>query len=137
MKDMLFICIKKNVWTNKWVQDPRNIFLQVNYYDPSVQYKKGWGSFQRKRRLTLCYNCRRSGHLAKECPSRIPSCICCKAMDYEVLDCPRMIAKVQNIRQENHEGGQETKTMEESQKESETVLLQMKEALNDHRDTNL
>jgi hypothetical protein len=33
----------KNVWTNKWMQDPRNIFLQVSYYDPSAQYKKGWG----------------------------------------------------------------------------------------------
>jgi hypothetical protein len=26
----------KNVWTNKQMQDPRNIFLQVSYYDPSV-----------------------------------------------------------------------------------------------------
>ena len=50
-----------------------------------------------------------------------------------------MIAKVEkmNMRQENHEKGQETKTMEESQKESETILLQMKETLNDHRDISL
>jgi hypothetical protein len=55
-------------------------------------------------------------------------------MDHEVLDCPRMIAKVErmNMRQEDHEKGQETKTMEEPQKESEKVLLQMKETLNDH-----
>jgi hypothetical protein len=26
----------KNVWTNKWMQDPRNKFLQVSYYDPSA-----------------------------------------------------------------------------------------------------
>jgi hypothetical protein len=26
----------KNVWTNKWMQDPRNNLLQVNSYDPSV-----------------------------------------------------------------------------------------------------
>jgi hypothetical protein len=32
---------RKNVWTNKWMQDPRNNCLQVSYYDPSVQYKKG------------------------------------------------------------------------------------------------
>ena len=25
-----------NVWTNKWIQYPRKIFLQVNYYDPST-----------------------------------------------------------------------------------------------------
>jgi hypothetical protein len=32
---------RKNVWTNKWMQDPRKNFLQVSYYDPSVQYRKG------------------------------------------------------------------------------------------------
>jgi hypothetical protein len=25
----------KNVWTNKWMHDPRNNFLQVSYHDPS------------------------------------------------------------------------------------------------------
>jgi hypothetical protein len=130
---------RKNVWTNKWMQDPRKNFLQVSYYDPSAQYRKGWGSFKKKRGLTLCYSCRRPGHLAKEFPGRRPSCLCCKAMDHEVLDCPRMIAKLDrmNMRQENLEEGHETETMEEPQTESETVLLQMKETLNDHRDINL
>ena len=27
---------KKNVWTNKWMQDPRDNFLKVRYYDPSA-----------------------------------------------------------------------------------------------------
>jgi hypothetical protein len=27
---------RKNVWTNKWMQDPRKHFLQVNYCDPSA-----------------------------------------------------------------------------------------------------
>jgi hypothetical protein len=130
---------RKNVWTNKWMQDPRKNFLQVSYHDPSAQYRKGWGSFKRKRGLTLCYNCRRPGHLAKDFPGRRSSCLCCKAMDHEVLDCPRMIAKLErmNMEQVDPEKGQETETMEEPQKESETVLLQMKETLNDHRDTNL
>jgi hypothetical protein len=39
---------RKNVWTNQWMQDPRKTFLQVSYYDPSAQYRKGWGSFKRK-----------------------------------------------------------------------------------------
>jgi hypothetical protein len=60
-------------------------------------------------------------------------------MDHEVLDFPRMNAKVErmNMRQENPEEDQETETMAEPQKESETILLQMKETLNDHRDINL
>jgi hypothetical protein len=85
---------RKNVWTNKWMQDPRNKCLQVSYHDPSVQYRKGWESFKRKRGLTLYYSCRKPRHLAKECPGRRPSCLCCKAMDHEVLDCPRMIANL-------------------------------------------
>jgi hypothetical protein len=37
-------------------------------------------------------------------------------MDHEFLDCPRMISKVEkmNMRQENHDKGQENETMEKS-----------------------
>jgi hypothetical protein len=65
----------KIVWTNKWMKDPRKNFLQVSSYDPSVQYKKGWGSLKLKRGLTLCYSCRRPRHLDKECPGKRPSCL--------------------------------------------------------------
>jgi hypothetical protein len=126
---------RKNFWTNKWMQDPRNKFLQVSYHDPSVKYRKGWGSFKIKRGLTLCYSCRRPRHLVKEYPGRRPSCLCCKATDHEVLDCPRMIANIDrmNMGQEDPKKGQDTKTMEEPQKKIEDVLLQMKETLDDHR----
>jgi hypothetical protein len=102
---------RKNFWTNKWMHDYRKSFLQVHYRDPSVQYRKGWGSFKRKRGLTLFYSCKRLRNLAKEFPGRSPICLCCKATGHEVLDFPRMIAKVEkmNMRQENHEEGQETK----------------------------
>jgi hypothetical protein len=68
-----------------------------------VKYKKRWESFKIKRGLTICYSCRKPRHLAKECPGRRPSCLCCKSMDHEVLDFPRMIAKLEgmNMRQEN------------------------------------
>jgi hypothetical protein len=32
---------RKNVWTNKWMQDPRKNCLQVSYYDPHALYRKG------------------------------------------------------------------------------------------------
>jgi hypothetical protein len=130
---------RKNFWTNQWMQDPRNKFLQASNYDPRKKYKKSWGSFKRKRGLTLCYSCRRPGHLAKECPGRNPSCLCCKAMDHEVLDFPRMIARLEkkNMEQENFEGDQETKIIEEPQIESEIMLLKMKETLDEHKDASL
>jgi hypothetical protein len=60
-------------------------------------------------------------------------------MDHEVLDCPRMIAKLEgmNMREENPKADPETKIMTNSQKESETILLQIKETVNDHRHFNL
>jgi hypothetical protein len=42
-----------------------------------------------------------------------------------------------NMRQENHEEGQEIRDIIEHQKESETILLYMKETLSDHRDISL
>jgi hypothetical protein len=74
---------------------------------------RGWNSFKRKRGLTLCYNCRRSGHLAKECPGIGTIWLCCKVVCHEVKDFCRMIAKVEkmNMRQENYKEGQETKDM--------------------------
>jgi hypothetical protein len=121
------------------MQYPRKNFFQVHHCDPSAQYRKGWGSFKRKRGLTLCYSCRKPGHLAKECPGRGHIFLCCKATRHEVLDCPRMIAKVEkmNMRQENPEEDQETKNMLKNQKESEVILLQLKETLNDHKDVSL
>ena len=34
---------RKNVWNKKWMQDPRNNFVQVHHCNPSAQYRKGWG----------------------------------------------------------------------------------------------
>ena len=60
-------------------------------------------------------------------------------MDHEVLDCPRMIANLErmNMEQVDPEKGQENETLAEPQKETKTILLHMKETLNDHQDTNL
>ena len=87
--------------------------MQVSYCDPNVQYRKGWGSFNRKRGLTLCYSCRRPGHLAKEFPGIFPIFLSCKATRHEVLDCPIIIDKVEkmNMRQETQEEGQEINNM--------------------------
>jgi hypothetical protein len=60
-------------------------------------------------------------------------------MDLEVLDFPRMIARIEgiNMRQENPKVDPKTKIMIESKEESEKILLQMKETLNDHRHVRL
>jgi hypothetical protein len=127
---------RKNVWTDKWMQDPRNNLLQVNPYNHSVQYGRSWGSFRRKRGLNVCYSCRRPGHLAEKFPRRRPSCLCCKAIDHEVLDCPRMIAKFEGMNL-NQENPKEDPKKLEPPKELEKLLLQMRETLNDHRHVRL
>jgi hypothetical protein len=77
--------------------------------------------------------------MAKECPGRKPSFLYCKALDHEVLDFPRMIAKVErmNMNQENPKVDLATEIMIEPHKESEKVLLQMQGTLNDHRYVSL
>ena len=57
-------------------------------------------------------------------------------MDHEVLDFPRMIARLEKLNIEK-EGDPETQIIEEPQKKSEKVLMKMKETLNDHRDLRL
>jgi hypothetical protein len=60
-------------------------------------------------------------------------------MDHEVLDFPRMIAKLEGMkmRQENPKVDQKTMIMTKSQEESEKVMLQIRETLNDHRHVRL
>jgi hypothetical protein len=60
-------------------------------------------------------------------------------MDHEVLDCPRMVDRLEkmNMEQANSKGDQETKIVEEPQKESEIMLLKIKETLDDHKDVSL
>jgi hypothetical protein len=57
-------------------------------------------------------------------------------MDHEVLDCPRMIAKLEEMNL-NKENPKEDPKMAKSQEESEKVLLQINETLNDHRHVRL
>ena len=31
---------RKNVWANKWMQDPRKNFSQASYHDPGARYRR-------------------------------------------------------------------------------------------------
>jgi hypothetical protein len=90
---------RKNFWTNKWMQEPRQNFcrLQVQHYYSSAQHRRSWETYKRKRGLALCYNCRRPRQIAKEFPGTGPICLCCNIVGHEVDDCPRMIAKVERM----------------------------------------
>ncbi len=86
---------RNNFWTDKWMQEPRNIFLQEQLWNPrqSNQYEKNWGiRMVRKRGLNLCYDCRRPGHIAKEFHEVGPIFLCCKLFGYQVEDCLRIIS---------------------------------------------
>jgi hypothetical protein len=77
---------RKNFWSNKWMQEHRIFFcrLQVQHYDPSVQYMRGWGKYKRKRGLTLFYNCITLEHVAKEFHGIVPIYLCCNIVGHEV-----------------------------------------------------
>jgi hypothetical protein len=84
------------------------------------------------------------GHIDKECPGVGPICLCFKVVGHEVEDCPRIIDKVEgrDIRQENFEKSQETKSMLEAHKEKrseevQTMLLQLKKMMDVHKDVSL
>jgi hypothetical protein len=64
-----------------------------------------------------------SRHLAKEFPGGRPSFLCCKDLDHEVLDFPRMIAKLErmNLNQENPKADPEP--TDKPQKELEKAFL--------------
>jgi hypothetical protein len=122
------------------MQEPRKNFcrLQVQHCDPSAQYMRGWGAFKRKRGLTLCYNYIRPRHIAKEFHGIGPICLCCKIVGHEVEDCPRMIAKVEqmNMSQENMKHVR-ISVKEKGSEEVQTTLVQLKEAMNDKKDVSL
>jgi hypothetical protein len=66
-----------------------------------------------------------------------PICICCKIVGHEVEDFPRMISKVEQMNM-----SQENKSILEDQKEKgsdkvQTTLVQLKEAMNDHKYVSL
>jgi hypothetical protein len=60
-------------------------------------------------------------------------------MDHEVLDFPRMIAKLEilTLNQEKPKVDPETKAIAKPKKESKNVLLQINKTLNDHRHVSL
>jgi hypothetical protein len=64
--------------------------------------------------MTLCYNYRRLGHLAKEFPSTGTICLCCKIIGHQGEDCTRMISKVERMIMRQEKGSLETKNLLEN-----------------------
>jgi hypothetical protein len=133
---MLYLCIERMFGLTNGCRILEIIFLQASYHDSGAQYRRSWGSFKRKRGLTLCYSCRKLGHLPKEFPGGKPSCLCCKYLDHEVLDFPRMIFKLErmNLHEENPKKAPE---IAKPRKELEKLLIELKETLNGHKDVSL
>ena len=71
-----------------------------------------------------------------ECLGERPSCLCCKALDHEVLDFPRMIVKLERMNL-NEQNPKIVVEIDKSQKESEKVLIQMKQTLKEHKNVQL
>jgi hypothetical protein len=136
VKDMLYLCIERMFGLTNGCRILERICCRLSPMLLTRSTREVGGSFKRKRGLTLCYNCRRPRHIAKEFHGRRHSCLCFKAIDHEVLDCPRMIAKLEGMNL-NQEKPKADPKIAESQRESEKVLLQMKETLNDHRHVRL
>ncbi len=45
--------------------------------------------------MTLCYNCRKPGHLGRQYYEVGPIFLCCKVIGHKVEDCLKIIAKVE------------------------------------------
>jgi hypothetical protein len=87
--------------------------------------------------LKLCYNYRIPGDIAKKFPGIGLISLCYKIVGHEFEDFPRMIAKVKKMNT-----SQENKSMLEDKKEKgseevQTTFVQIKEAMNDHKDVSL
>jgi hypothetical protein len=123
VKDMLYLCIERMFGLTNGCRITERIYCRLDPMILVCSTEKVGDHLKEERGLTLCYRCRKPRHLAKECLGRRPSCLCYKDVDHEVLDCPRMIAKVEgmNLNQENPNSAPEA--IAESQKESEKILL--------------
>jgi hypothetical protein len=52
------------------------------------------------------HNCQQPRHYARDCPLRPTTCMYCRAIDHDTKDCPSLLGKIQEKRNQNNQNVQ-------------------------------
>jgi hypothetical protein len=54
----------------------------------------------------VCHNCQQPGHYAREFPLPPATCMYCRASDHDMEECPMLLGKIQEKRNQNNQNVQ-------------------------------
>jgi hypothetical protein len=67
---------------------------------------RGRGGFGRGRGPVTCHNFQQPGHYARDFPQPPTTCMYCRATDHTTEDCPILLTKIQDKRNQNNQNVQ-------------------------------